>query len=189
MPHAILFTGHMSDQPGRPTPRFPPAKEPAADAAIRHALVKVQAAAGSEGLKGIAAAACGGDILFHEACIQLGIPSEVYLGIPIDAFLQTSVAFAGRDWEDRYHRLTHQLPVHVLFPHLGADVSGEVWEQANDWMIQTALKAGRDNITLIALWDGDKGDGKGGASHMIKEVKAHDGKTEVIDVRALQQPR
>ena len=76
MTHSILFTGHMIDKPDRPTPRFPASKEAAAAIAIRAALRKVMVEAGSDPLVGIAAAACGGDILFHEACRELKVPDR-----------------------------------------------------------------------------------------------------------------
>jgi hypothetical protein len=187
MPHVILFTGHMIDKPDRPSPRFPALKEAAAAEAIRNAVHAVQAAAapGAGSVRGIAAGANGGDILFHEACLALGIPSELYLGIPVDAFEQTSVAAGGPDWIARYRRLTEQLPVHVLIPDATADVEADVWEDANDWMLRTALAASGADTTLIALWDGKKGDGVGGTDHLVRVVKEHHGKVVIIDVLAL----
>lgn len=184
MPHSILFTGHMIDKPGRSEPRFPPEKESAASAAVRNTLRKVQATAGAEGLRGIAAAACGGDILFHEACRELKIPSEIYLGIPIDAFEQTSVAFAGPGWITRYRTLTQELSVHVLLPNTTADAPDTVWAEANEWMLHTALADG-SHLTLIALWDGQKGDGPGGTDHLVNEAKAHQAAVELIDILRL----
>lgn len=185
MSHAILFTGHMMDRSDRPTPRFPASKEAAAAAAIRAALRKVMVEAGSEPLMGIAAAACGGDILFHEACRQGKIPSELFLGIPVDAFRQTSVAFAGPGWVARYDKLAKELPVHILMPNATADAPDLVWEEANQWMLDTALAGGGTRMTLIALWDGKKGDGLGGAEHMVRVATAHQAMVEIIDVLRL----
>ena len=172
MPY-ILFSGHMIDKPGRPVPRFPPEMEDAAAAAIRSAVREVvggdgQAEVSTDGYSGIAAAACGGDILFHEACQELGVPSEIYLGIPIDEFEKTSVEFAGEGWVRRYRKLVGQLPVHVLFPEAKADVGDEVWEKANEWMVAVASHDGGDAMSLIVLWDGEGGDGPGGTRHMVE---------------------
>jgi hypothetical protein len=60
----ILFTGHQVDAPGRKEPRFPADKEPIARAAIREAVEREPARHGKA--IGIAGAASGGDILFHE---------------------------------------------------------------------------------------------------------------------------
>jgi hypothetical protein len=118
---SILFSGQMIDNAGRPAPRFPASKAAAAGVAIRQALGKIigtgglAETAGPAGFRGIAAAACGGDILLHEACLDLHIPSELYLGLPVDEFDKTSVAFAGKNSQERYRRLTNLLPVHILF--------------------------------------------------------------------------
>ena len=57
----FLFSGHMIDAKGRPTPRFPPEKEPIAATAIAQTLNELSA--GPEDL-GITQGACGGDLLF-----------------------------------------------------------------------------------------------------------------------------
>jgi hypothetical protein len=185
MPHTILFSGHMIDRPDRPTPRFPASKEASAGQSILQALRKTQAAAGKEDLRGIAAAACGGDILFHEACQALHIPSEIYLAIPVDAFRQTSVSPGGPQWQTRYERLVRALPVHVLFPEATADIADEVWEKANQWMLDTALAdGGGANLTILSLWDGDKGN-TGGTGHMIEVGKAQHATIDIIDPHTL----
>jgi hypothetical protein len=37
-----------------------------------------------------------------------------------------------------------------------------IWQRDNLWMLYNALAAGGDNVTLIALWNGEAGDGSGG---------------------------
>ena len=184
MPHYLLFSGHMIDKPGREPARFPASKAPAAGQAIYKSLEKATARIPAHDLRGIAAAACGGDILFHEACIKLHIPSEIYLGIPIPEFLKTSVAFAGTEWVARYHHLTQTLPVHVLFPNATAEAPSTIWEEANSWMLDKALSAGGENLTLITLWDGAKGE-TGGTAHMIQVAGAHRAAIEIIDTHKL----
>jgi hypothetical protein len=181
----LLFSGHMIDKPDRPSPRFPPSKESAAATAIRDAVREVVEKAGGQEINGIAAAACGGDILFHEACQALGIRSEIYLGIPVDAFEKTSVAFAGGGWVERYLTLVRELSVHVLFPKATADVGEEVWEQANEWMLQAALCEGGSRMTLIVLWDGEGGDGPGGTRHMVERAEQQGATVVVIDIGTL----
>jgi hypothetical protein len=70
----LLFTGHMIDAPDRKTPRFPPTR--AAEAEARRMIC--QSIAEEQKLEpgllvGIAGGGCGGDILFHEVCQELGI--------------------------------------------------------------------------------------------------------------------
>ena len=66
----FLFSGHMVDAADRSEPRFPPDKEPLAAAAISALLD--QLGAGAEDVA-ISSAACGGDLLFAEACLQRGV--------------------------------------------------------------------------------------------------------------------
>jgi hypothetical protein len=183
--HHVLFSGHMIDKAGRDKPRFPPSKEGAAAAAIRSAVEEVLRTAGAEECMGIAAAACGGDILFHEACRALNVRSEIYLGIPVDAFEETSVAFADADWVERYSRLVRELPVHVLDPEAPANPGDEVWESANEWMLQAALSEGGSAMTLIVLWDGEGADGPGGTKHMVKAAKREGATISIIDILRL----
>jgi hypothetical protein len=60
----LLFSGHMIDAPDRPTPRFPPEKEPVAAVAIANTIVEIGAGPGDLAICG---GACGGDLLFAEA--------------------------------------------------------------------------------------------------------------------------
>jgi len=182
MPHYLLFSGHMIDQNGRDPARFPDSKATAGGEAIYKTLQ--EAAAGKTDIKGIAAAASGGDILFHEACIKLSIPSEIYLGIPIEAFVKTSVAPAGPEWIGRYRKLIVALPVHILHPDATESAPSTIWEEANNWMLETALSSGGDHLTLIVLWDGNKGE-TGGTAHMVQVANDHRATVEIIDTHTL----
>ena len=73
--NVVLFSGHMIDASDRKTPRFPPEKEPVAAAAIADALAAIGVAKGDLGICG---GACGGDLLFAEACLALGMGLEIY---------------------------------------------------------------------------------------------------------------
>jgi hypothetical protein len=183
MYYSILFTGHMIDKEGRALPRFPASKEAIVRNEIKKELSKEKQVI-KEKLKGIAGGACGGDILFHELCLELNIASEIFLALAVKDFKNSSVSFAGKDWEDRYEKLVKRLPVHVL-PESKANDRNNVWERANVWMLESALKNGGENMTLIALWDGKPGDGGGGTEHMIKVAREHGAKTKIIDIKKL----
>ena len=183
MYYSILFTGHMIDKADRALPRFSPSKEGVVRKKIKEQLLKVKHAV-KEKLKGIAGGACGGDILFHELCLELNITSEIFLALPVNDFKKSSVSFAGKDWEDRYESLIKKLPVHFL-PQSNENNINNVWERANMWMLESALKNGGKNMTLIALWDGKAGDGGGGTEHMIKVAKEHGARTKIIDIKKL----
>ncbi len=190
--HYILFTGHMMDAPGREPQRFPPAAEAAAREAIEKKLKEVMEENFGKELWGIAGGACGGDILFHEVCANLGIRTELYLALPREIFINESVAFAGEDWVDRFDKLYTTLPYRVLseVKTLPAWLQKRkpyesLWPRANLWMLYNALANDSINMTLIALWDGKGGDGEGGTAHMVKLAREWGGTTERIDVSSL----
>lgn len=184
MKHSILFSGHMIDAKDRTEPRFPAGKENAAILEMRKTLLKEKEIA-KDKLFGIAGGACGGDIIFHELCIETGIPTEIYLALPVNKFKEKSVSFAGEDWERRFDELITKLPFHILPGTANNDEDKNVWERANLWMLDLALKYGGKNMTLIALWNGEAGDGEGGTKHMVKVAKEQGARVEIIDTNKL----
>jgi hypothetical protein len=177
MKHVIVFTGHMIDKEGRKEPRFPAGKENAARAEIQKLLRAEKNA--NDKLTGIAGGACGGDILFHEVCGELNIPSEIYLAMPAEEFKKHSVSFAGKIWEDRFDALIKKIPVHILPTEKNEE---SIWEATNIWMLESADEIEKNNITLIALWDGKGGDGPGGTESMINTAKKKNAKINIIDI-------
>lgn len=182
MKHVVLFTGHMIDDKDRKIPRFPASKENAARGAIKNNLEK-EKERHNEHLMGIAGGASGGDILFHELCREMNIQSEVYLALPEAEYKKTSVSFAGQEWENRFEHLITNLPVHILDGSVGSD--DNIWEETNLWMLNKALINGGENMTLLALWDGEGGDGEGGTEHMVQIAKQAGAKTIIIDTKKL----
>jgi hypothetical protein len=186
----LLFTGHRLDRPDRPKPRFPAAQEGAARAAIGAAVRREQAEAAGPCL-GLAGAASGGDVLFHEACAEAGIPSELYLVMPRQPYVAHSVQPAGPGWVGRFDRLWERCPHHVLgaaaeLPRwLRAKPGYGVWQRSNLWMLYNALAYGAARVTLIALWDGQGGDGPGGTEDLIRQAERQGVKSVVLDTRAL----
>ncbi len=175
-PRVILFTGHRLDAPDRPTPRFPAAKESQARALIREAVASIQAK-GDGTLIGLSGGASGGDILFHEVCEELNIPSQMFLVLPKADYIKASVADAGPAWIERFNRLYDKLKVRVLsdadrLPRwLRAKKDYSIWTRSNLWMLHNALAISQDHLTLIALWNGATGDGPGGTEDMVKRAQ------------------
>ena len=181
MKHSILFTGHMIDAKDRADARFPENKENSVREEILKLLLKEKELQKDE-LIGIAGGACGGDILFHELCAETDIPTEMYLALPIEEFKKASVSFAGAIWEARFEKLIKGLPVHILPDENDNNNSDNIWERSNLWMLNVALKNGGSNMTLMALWDGKGGDGKGGTEHMVEISKEKGARVDIIDI-------
>jgi hypothetical protein len=186
----IVFSGHMVDNPavrgpGKDKPaRFPGAKVEVVAAAIRARLDRLGAVAGDLGICG---GACGGDLLFAEACLERGMWLEMRLARPEPQFLAESVTFADPDrrWEQSYSAAKKNVNTALLFmqDELGPgpmDVS--VHSRCNRWMLYSALSQGLGKVSFVALWDGEKGDGPGGTQHMIELVRNLTGRQpEIID--------
>src|SRR5438034_10195873 len=97
MTKVLLFSGHMIDKPNRKDVRFPPKMEAAAARNIAEAISTLKPSLG------IASGARGGDILFHDACLAYGVPSDIVLAFEPKIFEAQSVAGAeGGDWTRRF---------------------------------------------------------------------------------------
>jgi hypothetical protein len=173
--HAILFTGHMVDAPGRKQPRFPPQAESAAARAMTASLETLLKQHPGRSV-GIAGGASGGDLLFHEACARLGIETLLRLTMPPPAYLATSVAPSGESWIIRFQALIARLePARIevlaesdsLPAWMGVRPEYDVWQRTNLWLAQEAI-ASASQRTLLALWDGKSGDGPGGTQHLVE---------------------
>jgi len=188
--HAILFTGHRIDPPGRSTPRFPAAKEKQAREMILAAVAKEKAKAPGN-LFAISGGASGGDILFQEVCEELNIPSQMYLVLPKNDYIKASVADAGPDWVDRFNRLCDEVQPKILsesdrLPRwLRAKKNYNIWQRSNLWMFHSALCLSQDHLTLIALWNGATGDGAGGTEDMVERAQNRGATFIHLDARKL----
>jgi tetratricopeptide (TPR) repeat protein len=184
----ILFSGHMIDAPDRATPRFPPDKEAIAAQKIAEALDRL--GAGPDDLA-LTQGACGGDLLFTEACLQRGV--KVHWLQPFDEpdFIQKSVIRCGESWRQRYLDAKAQLagPVRAAPEELGefppGSDPGYPYQRCNLWLLYTALACGVDKVRFVCLWNGGGGDGPGGTAHMYNEVKRRTGRVLWLDARTL----
>jgi adenylate cyclase len=164
MPAVVLFAGHMTDLPGRATPRFPEDRCPAVATAIRGWL-----AARDVGF-GFSSAACGGDILFQEALAATGAERSVVLPFPEEAFLHTSVDRDGSEgWGPRFRHVIAgaRLVCASRTPLWRAELS---YHYANQLILglarNRALQLGAA-IEALVVWDGRRGDGDGGTASVV----------------------
>lgn len=183
IPNVVVFVGHMIDRPGRPSPRFPPQLESAVFAAIQSRLKKLDAGFG------YAAAACGSDILFHEA--MLGRGGEIHVGLPYNRkdFVTDSVDIVpGADWPARFNRVLVRDPnVQVVTPErlYGGSI---VYDYANRILQGSAVERADQlgvKLTHLAVWDKKPGDGPFGTASNIQRWRKSGNKVEIIDITEL----
>ena len=182
----ILFAGHRLDDAGRPEPRFSPGMEGPARAAIRQAVDAIALQYGH--VHGVAGAASGSDIIFHEVCAELGVPTQIYLPLPEHAFIAKSVAPAGEDWVQRFLLLTARVPPVVAdgaAPDPASSAPGNLWERNNECLLHEALCDGAANLTVLVLWDGKAGDGPGGTGHLVTRARDAGAAITIIDPETL----
>jgi hypothetical protein len=178
-----LFSGHMIDAPGRKMPRFAPDKEGIAAEAIESTLADLALERGDLAICG---GACGGDILFAEAALARSASIELYIPFEEEAFLKKSVDFANSGWRARYFAVKARATLNVMPDELGPMPKGEdPYERNNRWMLDAASRFGPDRVDLICLWNGESGDGLGGAQHMMEEARSKGGHAIWLDTRKL----
>jgi hypothetical protein len=190
----LLFTGHMVDEPGRSEPRFPPTRvaEDEARRLIRHSIEEERKLEPGT-IVGIAGGACGGDILFHELCHEMGIESRLFLALPQGDFSATSVQHGGKDWVERYNRLCERVTPRVLSDteELPAWLRGKkdytIWQRNNLWMLFNALALDAKSLTLIALWDNGPADGPGGTRDLVAQVTSRGHKVDRLPAERLRE--
>ncbi len=179
----FLFTGHMVDSPSRSKPRFPAAMEPEVTKRLDEALTKLEARSNCIAI--IPGLACGGDMLFVEACLKRDMQVEIYLPFEASEFIQDSVNFAGDSWVRRFHAiLDHPHTTLNLQPDRLGPVPADdnAYGRNNRWALYATLMHDISRVRLIALWNGQGGDGPGGTADMVQQVRQLGGIVEHIDI-------
>jgi len=180
----VVATGHRADAPSRPQPgRFPntAACVDKAKGWLRETL-QAEKAQTAGTLYGVAGAASGVDLLFHEVCKELGVRTKVCLPIPIEAYRRESVADGGSDWVEKFnHFIAENSPIILsdseeLPPWAAGIKDYGVFQRGNIWNMQDALLRPNADVTLIALWNQKAGEGPGGTADMVKLAKSHGAK-------------
>jgi len=138
---------------------------------------------------GFAPAACGGDIQFLEAIERIGAEPRLVLPFRGEDFVHTSVAFAGKEWVQRFRRLlaAHE-PVEVTEdPFLGEDV---LYTHGFEVMLGMALMEGRrrgEDVCVVVARDQDAQIVEGGTQHMLSRWAGRNLRTEIVEIGRLRR--
>ncbi len=147
----IVFVGHAIDRPNFIEPRFPPNIEQVIRKEIR-AFLKTQISAARLKILGIAGGKPGGDILFHEACVDLKIETKMYLPLATPEFA-THVAAYGKSWLERFNWLTTKVHVLNMNKQLEEKQRANIWVSHMRWMFENATTFHSSEKILLLLWD------------------------------------
>jgi len=184
----FVFSGHLVDEAGRATTRFPNDEETIARVQ-RDLDAALTASAAGRGDLALTQGACGGDLVFSTLCVERGLTLRWLQPLAEDRFIADSVARGGAPWLARYAalRAALDLPPLAMPAHLGRAVDDAVdpYRRCNHWLLDTARAYGIDKLHLIALWDGKRGEGDGGTADMIEDARCW---TRQITVVRLQSP-
>ncbi|HEX6137499.1 MAG TPA: adenylate/guanylate cyclase domain-containing protein [Casimicrobiaceae bacterium] len=179
----VAFAGHLVDAPDRPVARFPAALVPAVHAALRERLACLhQPIVFTSG-------ACGADLLFVDAALELG--AEVNIVLPFDKrdFVRTSVAIGGDEWLPRFEaalaRATRVIMAteegylgdDVLFEHAAVLVEG--FSMLRAAQLQTSP-------TLLCVVDPGEAGKVGGTRATLERWTRNAGPSVTIDLRDLR---
>jgi tetratricopeptide (TPR) repeat protein len=182
----FLFSGHKIDTGSRAMRCFLPEMEPEAREKIDAVLKKYDACPGD--LAVTAGAACGGEIIFIEACLGLGLSVDIHLPLPEPQYILENVSIAGDQWVERFYNVRNHPNVDIRqqIDHVGKPKPGDdPYYRNNLWALYSSLIHGINRVRLIALWDGITTPGDQGdrmlVSHMVDEMRHLGGKVEHIN--------
>jgi hypothetical protein len=142
---------------------------------IRSQIEAEVAAIEGRNLLAIAGGCCGGDILFHEICQELRVPSQMHLPFTSDQYIPRFVRCRDPQWIERFRRLTDIVPLSLLqaAPEMPRWLTHQetytFLERWNSWMLSVARSTAAE-VTLIAICDESRADDEGVAD-LVKKAK------------------
>jgi class 3 adenylate cyclase/tetratricopeptide (TPR) repeat protein len=185
MPRVGICAGHMIDQAGRTPPRFPESLVPRVSEEIGAWLTREQIQIG------FSSGACGADLLFLDALVERG--GEGHMILPFDSaiFCETSVAFGGRHWVDRYKRIHERCVVQTISER--PLKFGEVaYDHANQIIHGLGIMHSQrlsTELRRLVVWNGQAGDGVGGTSDVVHQWSRLSQPIDVLEVPHVRPAR
>jgi len=177
----LWVSGHRTDDPGRPRPRFPEDRVPQVRKRIAWELSQLDVGPSWTILTG---GARGADLIAAEEALRLGARVELCLALEPEDFLNRSVRDGanGSVWEQSFAYVRDHATVEVLPGDAGDARGSQIFARANDWMIAKLAAAPEAHALLI--WDGvvATGGGTGNAAQQaLKTVQEKSGTFTIID--------
>ena len=137
----MSFLRILIDVPNRKERRFPNDKKYIDIAANVIALKLDELGAKKDDLV-LCGGACGGDLLFAEACLDRGLNLEIRIPFDEPTFLRKSVTFAGDVWRNRFYKVRDNpnTKLFIMPEELGDPPKCvDAYARNNLWQLYTAL--------------------------------------------------
>lgn len=184
VPRVLAYAGHRVDAADRPQPRFPASKVQA----VRHAIQGKLAQLGN--VHGFGGAASGTDLMVLGELAAKGLTATVVLPFPAAAFAEVSVG--GKPWRRTFDEMQAKPGIEFAPPILPARPEeaklAEAFDDANVQIQKLAMDYAKrldEKPLLLAVWDGQPGDGPGGTADTVAQWRFEGIEPVIIDLRGL----
>ncbi len=173
--HVVVMGVHTVDAPDRAQPHFPASSVDNARRLLQKELESLRD--DQHDLVVLASGAPGADILSHEVCRELGIPSTVCLPMPAENFAAETFQTLD-DWRSRFLELQQQglrileLSDRPGLPRWLEGSNTDPWDRGNRWVMQMARTWKAERLSLIALSEESGGGEVGGTEQMVQLARA-----------------
>lgn len=160
----LAFSGHLTDAPGRASPRFPEPRTRAVAVAVRAKLKELRPE------RVIGSAARGADLIVLEAARSLGVPTEIVLPFAPQDFAALSVLQPDcPEWTQRFEAALANADKLWTLSGTRREAEALSFELANRVILGRLAECSEDGVDsgILAVWDGRPGDGAGGTASFL----------------------
>jgi hypothetical protein len=165
-PRVLLVSGHTTDAPGRPQPRFPDSEVPAVERQVADVL---QAWDVGPGATVVCGGARGADLIVAGQALDRGADVRLCLALSVEQFVERSVRSDGTGWVERFRRVAARARVDVQPDADPRHPDDNVFARANAWMVDT-VRSLDDRPHVLLVWNGAEGDGPGGTHDLLDRL-------------------
>jgi class 3 adenylate cyclase/tetratricopeptide (TPR) repeat protein len=181
IPSVVVFAGHMIDRPDRTMPRFPLQLEPLVAREIRRKLDDLEPGFG------FSSAACGSDILFLEAMLELGAEVSIVLPYKEEEFIRDSVEIGldSKKWRARFDNILARAARIITASNQRLEIGGVSYEFCNQLLLGLATIRCRQletKLIPLAVWNQQLGDGPGGAASVVQNWRSLGHNPEIVNL-------
>jgi len=164
-----LFAGHRLDEEGRASTRFPELISEKVRLRLRKELAKLHPD------MGIASAADGADILFHESMHSMEKRTSVILPYQLNSFRKTLLDSVGEAWATRFDNVVEKAErVEVACTGKFEFSQDFVHNFCSDYLLVSALDMAEVNdaqLIPVVLWDGKNDRKAGGTADTVAKLR------------------